>query len=193
MPEAVFGIAKSEKLADRTIQKLFESGFEVRNISALFQDSKNKIQRTIYEEATEKEQKESPKKNLELQKHIEVRPDSKEGAVAGGVIGGTIGLLMGVAALAIPGVGPFIAAGPIVAALGSSAVGGSIGAFVGLFTGLGISQADAKRYEESLKEGGILICVHSLSKDEISKAKRIFTESKLTDITTTQEKETKEK
>ena len=193
MPEAVYGIAKSEKLADETIRKLVEAGFESRNISALYHDSKSKLKKTVYKETDVKNQEKSSKKNLELQKHAKTTSEAKEGAVAGGVIGGTIGLLMGVVALAIPGIGPFIAAGPIVAALGSSAVGGSIGAFVGALTGLGITQAEAKRYEDSLKEGGILISVHCHSKVKISRAKRIFTESKMTDIATTQEKETKGK
>lgn len=109
------------------------------------------------------------------------------GASTGGVVGGTIGLLAGIGALAIPGLGPFIAAGPIMAALSGGAIGAIGGGLTGALVGLGIPEYEAKRYEGKVKEGGILISVHSESNDETKQAKDIFKESGAHDISSTSE------
>lgn len=109
------------------------------------------------------------------------------GAGTGGVVGGTIGLLAGIGALAIPGLGPFIAAGPIMAALSGGAIGAGVGGLTGALVGLGIPEYEAKRYEGKVKEGGILISVHSESNDETSRAKDIFKEEGAHDISSTGE------
>jgi hypothetical protein len=109
------------------------------------------------------------------------------GATTGGAIGGTIGLLAGIGALAIPGLGPFIAAGPIIAALSGGAIGARVGGLTGALVGLGIPEYEAKRYEGKVKEGGILISVHSESSDETSRAKNIFKEEGAHDISSTGE------
>ena len=102
-------------------------------------------------------------------------------------MGGTIGLLAGIGALAIPGLGPFIAAGPIMAALSGGAIGAGVGGLTGALVGLGIPEYEAKRYEGKVKEGGILISVHSESNDETNRAKNIFKEEGAHDISSTGE------
>ena len=109
------------------------------------------------------------------------------GASTGGVVGGTIGLLAGIGALAIPGLGPFIAAGPIMAALSGGAIGAGVGGLTGALVGLGIPEYEAKRYEGKVKAGGILISVHSESNDETNRAKNIFKEEGAHDISSTGE------
>jgi hypothetical protein len=115
-------------------------------------------------------------------------PPAATGAAAGGIIGGTIGLLAGIGALAIPGLGAFVAAGPIMAALGGSGVGGGIGLIVGALTGLGIPEYEAQRYEDRLKSGGILISIHCNTSEEVNKAKHILEQNKIEDVATGREK-----
>ena len=106
------------------------------------------------------------------------------GAGTGAVLGGTLGWLAGIGALAIPGLGPFIAAGPIMAALGGAAVGGTVGGLTGALIGMGIPEFEAKRYEGKVKSGSSLISVHSEDGDETKRAKEIFEHAGATDITT---------
>jgi len=105
------------------------------------------------------------------------------GAATGGVTGGVLGLLAGIGALAIPGVGPLIAAGPIMAALSGAAIGGATGGLVGGLIGLGIPEIEAKRYEEKLRAGNYLIAVHTNNSDEEKRAKEIFKNAGADDIT----------
>src|SRR6185312_3724905 len=104
------------------------------------------------------------------------------GATAGGVVGGALGLLAGIGALAIPGVGPLIAAGPIMGALAGVGVGGAVGGLIGALVGMGIPEYEAKRYEGRVKEGGILISVHCDTSDEITRAKDILKQTGAEDI-----------
>src|SRR6185436_5718928 len=106
------------------------------------------------------------------------------GATTGGVAGGALGLLAGIGALAIPGVGPFIAAGPIMAALSGAALGATTGGLVGGLVGLGIPEFEAKRYETKLRSGNYLIAVHAHDGDETDRAKEIFKTAGADDITT---------
>ena len=106
------------------------------------------------------------------------------GAATGGVTGGVLGLLAGVGALAIPGLGPFIAAGPIMAALSGAAVGATTGGIVGGLIGMGIPEVEAKRYENKLKNGNYLIAVHAADGDQKDRAKDIFEEAGAEDIST---------
>ena len=101
---------------------------------------------------------------------------------AGGTIGGTLGLLAGIGALAIPGVGPFIAAGPIMGALAGLGVGGAVGGLVGALVGMGIPEYEAKRYEGRVKNGGVLLSVHCDTSDEITRAKDILKRTGAEDI-----------
>jgi hypothetical protein len=105
----------------------------------------------------------------------------------GGVIGGTLGVLAGIGALAIPGVGPFIAAGPIMAGLAGLGVGGAVGGLVGALVGMGIPEYEAKRYEGRVKDGGSLLSVHCDTSDQISRAKDLLKGAGGADIASTGE------
>ena len=99
-------------------------------------------------------------KDFAHEKQTKAPEGTTTGVAAGGMIGGTLGLLAGIGALAIPGVGPFIAAGPIMGALAGLGVGGAVGGLVGALVGMGIPEYEAKRYEGRVKEGGVLLSVH---------------------------------
>ena len=109
------------------------------------------------------------------------------GAGTGAAIGGTLGWLAGIGALAIPGLGPFIAAGPIMAALAGVGVGGAVGGITGALIGMGIPEFEAKRYEGRIKEGGILLSVHCDDSEWTKKAKEILEHSGAQDVTSTGE------
>ena len=109
------------------------------------------------------------------------------GAGTGGVLGGALGWLVGIGALAIPGLGPFIAAGPIMAALSGAAAGAALGGVTGALIGFGIPEYEAKRYEGKLKEGNLLISVHTDNSSERERAKTIFEEAGAEDISYTEE------
>jgi len=104
------------------------------------------------------------------------------GGLTGGVIGGALGWLAGIGALAIPGLGPFIAAGPIVGLLAGAGAGGAIGGVVGSLVGMGIPEYEAKRYEGRIKEGGILLSVHCDESEWVKRAERILEETGAEDI-----------
>ena len=104
------------------------------------------------------------------------------GASTGVVLGGALGWLLGIGALAIPGLGPFIAAGPIMAALAGAGVGGTVGGLTGALVGMGIPEYEAKRYEGHVKDGGILLSVHAVSSDAVKRAKQILSATGASDI-----------
>ena len=106
------------------------------------------------------------------------------GAATGGVTGGVLGLLAGIGALAIPGVGPFIAAGPIMAALGGAALGATTGGIVGALIGMGIPEIEAKRYEDKLRAGNYLIAVAVRDGSEEDRAEDIFKNARAEDVST---------
>ena len=108
------------------------------------------------------------------EQHTKAPEGAATGAGTGGVLGGALGWLIGIGSLAIPGVGPFIAAGPIMAALAGAGVGAAVGGLTGALVGMGIPEYEAKRYEGKIKEGNILISVHSENSDEVKRAQRIF-------------------
>jgi hypothetical protein len=124
---------------------------------------------------------------LATRKETKAPEGATAGAGSGAVIGGTLGWLVGIGALAIPGLGPFIAAGPIMAALAGIGVGGAVGGFAGALVGLGIPEYEAKRYEGRLQKGGILLSVHCDSSEEIDEAKHIMERTGAEDISTASE------
>ncbi len=124
------------------------------------------------------------------EKHTKAPEGVAVGGGTGGVIGGALGWIAGIGALAIPGVGPFIAAGPIIAALSGAAIGAAIGGIAGGLIGLGIPEIEAKRYEGKLKKGNILISVHAENSAEITRAKNIFATAGAEDICITGEAST---
>lgn len=152
---AVFGIYRDEVHVVTAIESLLRAGFRNEDISVLLPDN----------EGT---------KDFAHERHTKVPEGTASGAVAGGVIGGAIGILAGVGSLAIPGLGPFIAAGPIMAALAGVGVGGTVGGIVGALVGMGIPEYEAKRYEGRIKEGSVLASVHCDSSEWVSRAKEIM-------------------
>jgi hypothetical protein len=127
-------------------------------------------------------------KQFAAEKNTKAPEGATTGATAGGALGGTLGLLAGIGALAIPGVGPFIAAGPIMGALAGLGVGAATGGLIGALVGMGIPEYEAKRYEGRVKEGGILVSVHCDDSDWVSKAKDILREAGGEDIASAGEK-----
>jgi Protein of unknown function (DUF2934) len=168
MKRSALCLVNTEAQADAIVGKLRSAGFSDSDISVLFPDK-------------------GSTRDFAHKKETKMPEGATVGASAGGAIGGTIGLLAGIGALAIPGLGPFIAAGPIIAALSGGAIGAGVGGLTGALVGLGIPEYEAKRYEGKVKEGGILISVHSESSDETSRAKNIFKEEGAHDISSTGE------
>jgi hypothetical protein len=126
-------------------------------------------------------------KEFAHEKNTKAPEGTTTGVAAGGAIGGTLGLLAGIGVLAIPGVGPFIAAGPIMAALAGLGVGGIVGGLIGALVGMGIPEYEAKRYEGLIKEGGVLLSVHCDTSNEITRAKDILKHTGAQDISSSGE------
>jgi Heat induced stress protein YflT len=165
---AVFGIYQTEKQAERTVEDLLAAGFSNDDISVLLPDNKGT-------------------KDFAHQKNTKAPEGTTAGVTTGGVIGGTLGLLAGIGVLAIPGVGPFIAAGPIMAALAGLGVGGAVGGLIGALVGMGIPEYEAKRYEGHIKAGGVLLSVHCDTSDEIARAKDLLKHTGAQDISSSSE------
>jgi hypothetical protein len=161
-------LVDTDEQAHATVAQLTAAGFSQDDISVLFPDK-------------------GSTKEFAHQKETKLPEGATVGAGTGGVLGGTVGLLAGLGALAIPGLGPFIAAGPLMAALSGGAIGAGLGGLTGALVGLGIPEYEAKRYEGKVKEGGILISVHSESHDETKRAKEIFKAAGAHDISSTGE------
>ncbi|MGD9765182.1 MAG: hypothetical protein AB7V27_15875 [Candidatus Binatia bacterium] len=168
MATSVLCIVDSRDRAASIVSDLKAAGFSSNDISALFPD-KDTSRDFAHEQATK-----APE-------------GAAVGAGAGGLLGGTLGWLAGIGTLAIPGLGPFIAAGPIMAALGGAAVGAAAGGVTGALVGLGIPEYEAKRYEGKVKDGNILLSVHTENRDEVSRAKEIFKNRGADDISSTGE------
>ena len=159
---SVFGIVKSHSQAERLVEELQAAGFPASEISVLLPDSEGRH-------------------DIKATKAPE---GATTGATAGGVTGGVLGLLAGIGALAIPGIGPFIAAGPLMAALGGAAIGAGTGGLVGALVGMGIPEIEAKRYQDKLKRGNYLIAVAVADGDEKDRAKEILKNVGAEDIST---------
>src|SRR4030095_14845167 len=121
-------------------------------------------------------------KDFAHEKHTKAPEGATTGAATGGALGGTLGLLVGLGALAIPGLGPFIAAGPLMAALAGLGVGGAVGGLVGALVGMGIPEYEAKRYDGRVRQGGILVSVHCDSPEGIARAKDILKQTGAEDV-----------
>lgn len=165
---AVFGIYNNRLAAEDTVDALREAGFRNTDISVLCAEN----------EGT---------KDFAHEKHTKAPEGTATGATTGAVIGGGLGWLAGIGALAIPGVGPLIAAGPIIAALTGVGVGGAVGGITGALIGMGIPEYEAKRYEGRVREGGILLSVHSDNSNWTAKAKRILENTGAEDVSSTGE------
>jgi uncharacterized protein (TIGR02271 family) len=168
--KAVFCIATSEQQASRIVDQLKSAGFTGDDISVMMPDKRSS-------------------KEFAHEKNTKAPEGATTGATTGGVLGGALGWLAGAGAIAIPGVGPFIAAGPIMAALGGAAVGAATGGLAGALIGMGMPEYEAKRYENRVHQGATLISVHSDSAEETRRAKEIFERNNAEDIGTANEKE----
>lgn len=191
MKKAVFGIAKSQNQANNIVEALQNAGFVEEDISVLLADPRAKRDTARSSDvwpSADDEMYPRKKTNVGYEKKTKTGDGAAIGATAGGLLGGTLGLLAGLGTLAIPGVGPFIAAGPLLAALSGSAIGGSVGLIAGGLTGLGIPEYEAKRYEGRLKTGGILISVHCENAEAVDEAKKILEEQHAEDVACTREK-----
>src|ERR1700720_3217198 len=147
---AVFGIYTDRSSVDLAVEALKAAGFSNNDVSALFPENKGT-------------------KDFAHEKSTKAPEGASTGAGTGALLGGGLGWLAGIGALAIPGLGPFIAAGPIMAALAGAGVGGAVGGLTGALVGMGIPEYEAKRYEGRVKDGGILVSVHCDSSDSTSK------------------------
>ncbi len=165
---AVFGIYKSSAHAESAVDRLTAAGFSNNDISVLLPDVQSS-------------------KEFAHEKSTKAPEGATTGVATGGALGGTLGLLAGIGALAIPGVGPLIAAGPIMGALAGLGVGGAVGGLIGALVGMGIPEYEAKRYEGRVKDGGVLLSVHCDTSDEITRAKDLLKQSGAEDISSTGE------
>jgi len=160
---AVFGLYPSVDRAEQAVDALVSARFSNTDVSVLMADTQGS-------------------KDFAHEKKTKAPEGTTTGVAAGGTIGGTLGLLAGIGALAIPGVGPFIAAGPIMGALAGIGVGGAVGGLVGALVGMGIPEYEAKRYEGRLKDGGVLLSVHCDTSEEIARAKDVLKRTGANDI-----------
>jgi hypothetical protein len=169
--ESVLGIYSSRTGVENAISVLKDSGFSHTAVSVLLPENLGS-------------------KELATEKGTKAPEGATAGAGSGAAIGGMLGWLVGIGALAIPGLGPFIAAGPIMAALAGAGVGGAVGGVTGTLVGLGIPEYEAKRYEGRLQRGGILVSVHCDTSDEIKHAKEIMERTGAEDISSAGEAST---
>jgi hypothetical protein len=168
MAKAVFCIARSEAQAIMIVERLRAAGFSNDDISVLCPDK-------------------AGTKDFAHEQHTKAPEGAATGAGTGGLLGGAVGWLVGIGALAIPGLGPFIAAGPIMAALSGAAAGAALGGITGALIGMGMPEYEAKRYEGKLQEGNLLISVHTNDSTERDRAQAIFEEAGAEDISYTEE------
>src|SRR5258707_7773994 len=165
---AVFGIYRDRTSAENAVDVLRQENFRNTDISVLFPENQGT-------------------KDFAHEKNTKAPEGAATGASSGAVIGGTLGWLVGIGALAIPGLGPFIAAGPLLAALAGVGAGGVVGGFTGALIGMGIPEYEAKRYEGRVKTGGVLISVHSDDHHWAQRAKKILEDTGAVDISSTGE------
>jgi hypothetical protein len=168
MAKSVLCIASSRAQATAIVEDLRSAGFSNNDISALFPDQ-------------------GTSRDFAHEQSTKAPEGATVGAGTGGLLGGALGWLAGIGTLAIPGVGPFIAAGPIMAALGGAAVGAAAGGLSGALVGYGIPEYEARRYEGKIRGGNILISVHTDDGDQVSRVKEIFKRHNADDISYTGE------
>jgi hypothetical protein len=155
---AVFGIYPNRSDAEEAVDTLRQAGFRNSDVSALLPDNVGT-------------------KDFAHEKKSKAPEGTAAGAATGGVLGGALGWLAGIGSLAIPGLGPFIAAGPIMGALAGVGAGGAVGGMIGALVGMGMPEYEAKRYEGRVRAGGILLSVHCDNSDWVTRAKKILEET----------------
>lgn len=212
--QAVYGIIGTRAQAEKLVQALVDQGVNPHDISILssqndefkefsstsFTADANRNWRTeervttypagqVRQEFVQKDAQDvaGDYSGLAHEKHTKAPEGATTGATTGGLIGGALGLLAGIGALAIPGMGPFIAAGPLMATLSGIGAGGTLGGIIGALIGSGIPEYEAKRYENRLKEGGILLSVRALSDDWADRVKDIMQKHGAEDVSVSSE------
>jgi hypothetical protein len=165
---AVFGIYPDRASVENAVDALVSAGFRTEDISVLLPENVGT-------------------KDFAHEKHTKAPEGAVAGSGTGAVVGGTLGLLAGIGALAIPGLGPFIAAGPIMAALAGAGTGGVVGGLIGALVGMGIPEYEAKRYEGMIKKGQILLSVHCDNSDWVKRAKDVLKRTGAEDISSSGE------
>jgi len=205
--QAVYGIVADKAQAEKIIQALMDTGINSREVSFLSSQGEDfselkpmtaaEISRNWRTEERVTDQPTRTKRGhleselepggMGTEKHTKAPEGTTTGAVTGGIIGGTLGLLAGIGALAIPGLGAFVAAGPIMATLAGIGSGGSVGGIIGALTGAGIPEYEAKRYENRLKEGGILLSVRANNDDLAKRIKDILKKNGAEDVSISSE------
>lgn len=168
MSTSIYALANNDTQANTIVKALQNAGFSGDDISVLFPDK-------------------SSTRDFAHEKNTKAPEGAVAGGVSGGVLGGALGWMAGIGMLAIPGVGPFIAAGPIMALLGGAAVGAAAGGLTGSLIGMGMPEFEAKRYEGKIREGRILISVHADNSDWSSKAKQVLKDAGAEDISSASE------
>lgn len=153
--KAVFGIFADRAMVSEAVDRLRAAGYRNTDISVLFPDNQGT-------------------KDFAHEKSTKAPEGATTGATSGAVLGGVLGWLAGIGALAIPGIGPFIAAGPIMGALAGAGTGGAVGGLLGALVGFGMPEYEAKRYEGRIKDGGILLSVHCDDSEWVDRAKKIL-------------------
>jgi len=164
----VYGLYKDRMQVSDAVDEMLDAGFRNEDISVLLPEN-------------------AGTKDFAHEKQTKAPEGATAGATAGGVIGGTLGVLAGIGTLAIPGLGPFTAAGPIMAGLAGLGVGGTVGGLVGALVGLGMPEYEAKRYEGRIKEGGILASVHCDDSSWTDRAKQLMKETGAQDVSSSGE------
>ena len=165
---AVFGIYQTRAQVEAAVDQLRVAGFRATDVSVLFPENVGT-------------------KELGTEKHTKAPEGVAAGATSGALLGGTLGWLVGIGALAIPGLGPFIAAGPLMAVLSGVGVGAAVGGVAGALVGLGIPEYEAKRYEGLIKSGGILLSVHTDDRDWTKRAKELLERTGADEVAATSE------
>src|ERR1700675_2922366 len=165
---AVFGIYSTRNGAEQAANSLMDTGFSSGDISVLLPENLGT-------------------REIGTEESTKAPEGATAGAGTGAILGGALGLLAGIGALAIPGVGPLIAAGPIMATLAGMGVGGTVGGVTGALVGLGIPEYEAKRYEGRVQKGGILLSVHCATSDEVTRAKHLLKITNAEDVSSTGE------
>lgn len=160
---AVYGIYRNRPMIEEAVEQLKAEGFRNTDISVLFPESEGN-------------------REFAVEKGTKAPEGAAAGAPTGAVIGGALGWLVGIGSLAIPGLGPFIAAGPIMAALAGAGAGGLVGGIAGALIGMGIPEYEANRYEGRIKKGGILLSVHADDREWKNKGKEILERTGAEDI-----------
>jgi hypothetical protein len=165
MKASVYCTTRTVEQAEHIVLELKQAGFTSDDISALLPDRRGT-------------------RDFAHEHHTKAPEGATTGGVVGLGLGAGLGWLAGIGALAIPGVGPFIAAGPIMAALSGAAVGTATGGIIGALVGMGIPEFEAKRYDAKVREGSILISVHTESGNQRDAAREIFRRNNADDIST---------